>query len=159
MTVDLTVDLCGVRLRTPVLAASGCFGFGREMAGWLDLDELGAVVTKSVSLEPRHGRPTPRMAETPSGMLNAIGLQNPGVEAFCATDLPFLAAAGATVVASLVGRSAEDFGRLAARLAGEPAVQLLELNLSCPNVEHRGEVFAADPGMAAEVMRSVIVAS
>jgi len=159
VTVDLTVDLCGVRLRTPVLAASGCFGFGREMAGWLDLAQVGAVVTKSVSLEPRRGRPTPRMAETPSGMLNAIGLQNPGVEAFCATDLPFLAGAGATVVASLVGRSAADFGRLAARLAGEPAVRLLELNLSCPNVEHRGEVFATDAGMAAEVVRRVKAAA
>jgi dihydroorotate dehydrogenase (NAD+) catalytic subunit len=155
VTVDLSVDLCGVRLRTPVLAASGCFGFGREMAGWVDLAELGAVVTKSVSLEPRRGRPTPRMAETPSGMLNAIGLQNPGVEAFCADDLAFLAEAGATVVASLVGRSPQEFGRLAARLAGEPAVGLLELNLSCPNVEHRGEVFAADPATAAEVVREV----
>jgi dihydroorotate dehydrogenase (NAD+) catalytic subunit len=155
VTVDLTVDLCGARLATPVLAASGCFGFGREMAGWVDLAALGGVVTKSVSLEPRRGRPTPRMAETPSGMLNAIGLQNPGVEAFCATDLPFLAEAGATVVVSLVGRTPDEFGRLAARLAGEPAVALLELNLSCPNVEHRGEVFATDPGAAAEVVRAV----
>jgi dihydroorotate dehydrogenase (NAD+) catalytic subunit len=153
--VDLAVDLCGVRLATPVLAASGCFGFGREMAGWVDLGALGGVVTKSVSLEPRRGRPTPRMAETPSGMLNAIGLQNPGVEAFCATDLPFLAEAGATVVASLVGRSPAEFARLAARLAGEPGVALLELNLSCPNVEHRGEVFAVDPGAAAEVVAAV----
>jgi dihydroorotate dehydrogenase (NAD+) catalytic subunit len=159
VTVDLTVDLCGVPLRTPVLAASGCFGFGHEMAGWLDLVQVGAVVTKSVSLEPRRGRPTPRMAETPSGMLNAIGLQNPGVEAFCATDLPLLADAGATVVASLVGRSAADFGRLAERLAAEPAVGLLELNLSCPNVEHRGEVFATDPGMAAAVVRTVKAAA
>jgi dihydroorotate dehydrogenase (NAD+) catalytic subunit len=159
VTVDLSVDLCGVRLKTPVLAASGCFGFGREMAAWVDLAELGGVVTKSVSLEPRRGRPTPRMAETPSGMLNAIGLQNPGVDAFCATDLAFLAEAGATVVASLVGRNAEEFGRLAGRLAGEPAVGLLEVNLSCPNVEHRGEVFAADPAAAAEVVRVVKGAS
>jgi dihydroorotate dehydrogenase (NAD+) catalytic subunit len=155
MSVDLSVDLCGVRLTTPVLAASGCFGFGRELAGYLDLATLGGIVTKSVSLEPRRGRPTPRTAETPSGMLNAIGLQNPGVEAFCANDLPFLAQAGATVVASLVGRCAEEFARLAARLAGEPAVALLEVNLSCPNVEHRGEVFATDPATAAEVVRAV----
>jgi dihydroorotate dehydrogenase (NAD+) catalytic subunit len=99
------------------------------------------------------------MAETPSGMLNAIGLQNPGVEAFCASDLPFLAGAGASVVASLVGRSAAEFGRLAARLAGEDAVHLLELNLSCPNVEHRGEVFATDPATAAEVVRTVKAAA
>jgi dihydroorotate dehydrogenase (NAD+) catalytic subunit len=159
VTVDLTVDLCGVRLRSPVLAASGCFGFGRELAGWLDLAKVGAVVTKSVSLEPRRGRRTPRMAETPAGMLNAIGLQNPGVEAFCAGDLPFLAGAGATVVASLVGRSPGEFARLAARLAGEDAVHLLELNLSCPNVEHRGEVFAADPAAAAEVVGAVKAAA
>jgi dihydroorotate dehydrogenase (NAD+) catalytic subunit len=159
VTADLSVNLCGVRLRTPVLAASGCFGFGRELAGWLDLAEVGAVVTKSVSLEARRGRPTPRMAETPSGMLNAIGLQNPGVEAFCAGDLPFLADAGATVVASVVGRSAEEFGRLAARLAGEPAVHLLEVNLSCPNVQHRGEVFATDPETAATVVRAVKAAA
>jgi dihydroorotate dehydrogenase (NAD+) catalytic subunit len=152
---DLRVDLCGVRLPTPVLAASGCFGFGREMAGFVDLAEVGAVVTKSVSLEPRRGRPTPRVAETPSGMLNAIGLQNPGVEAFCERDLPFLADAGARVVASVVGRSPEEFGRVAARLAREPAVRLLELNLSCPNVEHRGEVFATDPEAAAAVVRAV----
>jgi dihydroorotate dehydrogenase (NAD+) catalytic subunit len=159
MTVDLSVDLCGVRLETPVLAASGCFGFGREMAGWVDLAALGGIVTKSVSLEPRRGRPTPRMAETPSGMLNAIGLQNPGVEAFCAGDLRFLADAGATVVASLVGRSAEEFGRLAARLDGEPGIALVEVNLSCPNVEHRGEVFATDPAAAAEVVRAVKAAT
>jgi dihydroorotate dehydrogenase (NAD+) catalytic subunit len=156
---DLAVDLCGVRLKTPVLAASGCVGFGREMAGWVDLAALGGIVTKSVSLEPRRGRPTPRMAETPSGMLNAIGLQNPGVEAFCAGDLRFLAEAGATVVASLVGRTPGEFGRLAARLDGEPGIALVEVNLSCPNVEHRGEVFATDPAAAAEVVRAVKAAT
>jgi dihydroorotate dehydrogenase (NAD+) catalytic subunit len=152
---NLSVDLCGVRLPTPVLAASGCFGFGREMAGFVDLAGIGAVVTKSVSLEPRRGRPTPRVTETPSGMLNAIGLQNPGVEAFCASDLRFLAEAGARVVASVVGRTADEFGRVAARLAEEPAVRLIEVNLSCPNVEHRGEVFATDPEAAAAVIRAV----
>ncbi len=155
MTPALAVDLCGVRLATPVLAASGCFGFGREMAQFLDLAEIGGVVTKSVSLEPRRGRPTPRIAETPSGMLNAIGLQNPGVEAFCRGDLEFLGEAGARVVASVVGRSAEEFARVAGRLAREDAVDLIELNLSCPNVDSRGEVFAADPGMAALVVRTV----
>ena len=152
---DLTVDLCGVRLATPVLAASGCFGFGREMSQFMDLREVGAVVTKSVSVEPRQGRPTPRMAETPAGMLNAIGLQNPGVEAFCRDDLPFLAEAGATVVASAVGRTPDEFARVAERLGREPAVHLIEVNLSCPNVEHRGEVFATDPEAAAQVVRAV----
>jgi len=155
VTPSLEVDLCGVRLPTPVLAASGCFGFGREMASFLDLAQIGAVVTKSVSLEPRRGRPTPRMAETPSGMLNAIGLQNPGVEAFCREDLPVLGDAGARVVASVVGRSVEEFAQVAGRLARERAVHLIEVNLSCPNVDSRGEVFAADPGMAAMVVRTV----
>ena len=155
MTPDLAVDLCGVRLATPVLAASGCFGFGSEMAGFVDLAEIGAVVTKSVSMEPRRGRPTPRTAETPSGMLNAIGLQNPGVEAFCRADLAILAEAGARVVTSVVGRSAEEFARVTERLASEDAVDLIELNLSCPNVDSRGELFATDPGMAATVVRAV----
>jgi dihydroorotate dehydrogenase (NAD+) catalytic subunit len=153
--VDLAVELCGVRLPNPVLAASGCYGFGREMAAWVDLAAVGAVVTKSVSLQPRRGLPTPRMAETPAGMLNAIGLQNPGVEAFCAGDLPRLAAAGARVVASVVGRTAAEFGQVAERLAGEDAVHLVEVNLSCPNVDHRGEVFATDPAAAAAVIRAV----
>ncbi len=152
---ELAVDLCGVPLATPVMAASGCFGFGQEMAAFLDLAAIGGVVTKSVSLEPRRGRPTPRMAETPSGMLNAIGLQNPGVEEFCRTDLQFLREAGARVAVSVVGRSAEEFARVAERLADEPGVDLIELNLSCPNVDTRGELFADDPAMAALVTRSV----
>ena len=152
---DLAVDLCGVELPTPILGASGCFGFGRELAGFLDLAAIGGVVTKSVSLKPRPGRPTPRMAETPSGMLNAIGLQNPGVEAFCETDLPLLREAGARVAVSVVGRSAEEFARVAERLASEDAVDLIELNLSCPNVDTPGELFATDPGMAALVTRTV----
>jgi dihydroorotate dehydrogenase (NAD+) catalytic subunit len=153
--VDLSVSLCGVRLPTPILGASGCFGFGREMSSFVDLAKIGGVVTKSVSLEPRAGLPTPRMAETASGMLNAIGLQNPGVEAFCKSDLPFLRDAGARVVVSIVGRTVEDFAAVADRLASEDAVDLIELNLSCPNVESRGEVFATDPGMAARVVRAV----
>jgi dihydroorotate dehydrogenase (NAD+) catalytic subunit len=155
VTPSLEVELCGVRLPTPVLAASGCFGFGREMASFVDLARIGAVVTKSVSLEPRRGRPTPRMAETPSGMLNAIGLQNPGVEAFCRGDLRFLAESGARVVASAVGRNVEEFARVAGRLSREEAVHLIEVNLSCPNVDSRGEVFATHAGMAAMVVRAV----
>ena len=149
---DLGVEVAGVRLPNPVMAASGCFGFGRELAGLVDLSRLGAVVTKSVSLEPRRGRPTPRMAETAGGMLNAIGLQNPGFEAYCRRELPFLAEAGARVVASIVGRTPAEFAAVAERLAGEDAVHLLELNLSCPNVASRGEVFATDPAAAAAVV-------
>jgi dihydroorotate dehydrogenase (NAD+) catalytic subunit len=155
VTASLEVDLCGVRLPTPVLAASGCFGFGREMAAFMDLAGIGGVVTKSVSLQPRRGLPTPRTAETPSGMLNAIGLQNPGVEAFCRDDLPVLAEAGARVVASVVGRNAREFAQVAERLGGEDAVHLIEVNLSCPNVDSRNQVFATNPRMAATVVRRV----
>ena len=153
--VDLSVEVAGVRLPNPVMAASGCFGFGRELAGFVDLGQLGAVVTKSVSLEPRRGRPTPRMAETAGGMLNAIGLQNPGVDAYRRRELPFLAEAGARVVTSIVGRTPAEFAAVAERLAGEDAVHLLEVNLSCPNVASRGEVFATDPAAAAQVVTQV----
>jgi dihydroorotate dehydrogenase (NAD+) catalytic subunit len=155
VTASLEVDLCGVRLPTPVLAASGCFGFGREMAAFMDLAGIGGVVTKSVSLQPRRGLPTPRTAETPSGMLNAIGLQNPGVEAFCRDDLPVLAEAGTRVVASVVGRNAREFAQVAERLGREDAVHLIEVNLSCPNVDSRNQVFATNPRMAATVVRRV----
>ena len=155
MNVDLRVNLAGVELPTPVLGASGCFGFGRELAGFVDLPRVGGVVTKSISLEPRRGRPTPRMAETPAGMLNAIGLQNPGVEAYCANELPFLAEAGARVVTSVFGHTAREFAILAERLSGEGAVDLLELNLSCPNADRREQVFAADPAAAADVVAKV----
>jgi len=152
---DLSVELAGVRLPNPVLAASGCFGFGRELTSFVTLDQIGAIVTKSVSLEPRLGLPTPRMAETPGGMLNAIGLQNPGVEAYRARELPPLAEAGARVVASIFGETAAEFAEVAGRLAGEPAVRLLEVNLSCPNVEERGQVFATSPERAAAVVAAV----
>jgi dihydroorotate dehydrogenase (NAD+) catalytic subunit len=155
VTASLEVDLCGVRLPTPVLAASGCFGFGREMAAFMDLAGIGGVVTKSVSLQPRRGLPTPRTAETPSGMLNAIGLQNPGVEAFCRDDLPVLAEAGTRMVASVVGRNAREFAQVAERLGREDAVHLIEVNLSCPNVDSRNQVFATNPRMAATVVRRV----
>ena len=150
--VDLSVELGPLRLANPIVTASGCFGSGSEMDRFLDVAELGAVVTKSVSLEPRAGLPTPRMAETPSGMLNAIGLQNPGVEVWVERDLPWLAEHGATVVASIAGNGVEDFARLARRLRGAPGLSAIEINLSCPNVEHRGLVFATDP----EAVRSVV---
>jgi dihydroorotate dehydrogenase (NAD+) catalytic subunit len=152
---DLSVELAGVRLPNPVLAASGCFGFGRELARFVPVDQIGAIVTKSVSLQPRSGLPTPRMAETAGGILNAIGLQNPGVEAYRSHELPPLAEAGARVVASIFGHTAEEFAQVAEQLAGEPAVQLLEVNLSCPNVEERGQVFATSPERAAEVIGAV----
>src|SRR3954462_10233091 len=136
----MSTDLAGAVFDDPVFTASGCAAAGRELAPYNDLRAIGGVVTKSIQLHPRSGRPTPRMAETPSGMLNAIGLQNPGVEAYCERELPFLAGAGARVVTSIVGHPPAEFAAVAARLAREDAVDLLEVNLSCPNVDHRGEV-------------------
>ena len=157
--VDLSTELAGLALRGPTMTASGCAAAGAELAPYLDLAALGAVVTKSVMLAPRSGRPTPRMAETPSGMLNSIGLQGPGVEAFCASDLPALAAAGATPVVSIAGGSVEEFAALAVRLAAEDAVAAIEVNISCPNVASRGLVFACDPGASREVLAAVAEAS
>jgi len=149
--VEMGVDLGGVRLRNPIVTASGCFASGREMARFFELSRLGAVVTKSVTLEPREGLPPPRMAETAAGMLNAIGLQNPGVDAWLAKDLPWLAAQGVPVIASIAGRSVDEYGRLAQRVRGNPDIAALEVNISCPNVEDRGIVFAcrAEPTAAA----------
>lgn len=153
--VDLSVDLAGVTLPNPITTASGCFASGQEMDRLFDIAELGAVVVKSVTLEPREGLPTPRMHETPSGMLNAIGLQNPGIDRWIAKDLPFLVSRGARVIVSIAGKSPAEFAEVASRLRGQPNIVAIEINLSCPNVEHRGLVFACDPGAASEVVRAV----
>lgn len=153
--IDLSTALAGAALPNPVLTASGCAAAGRELEPFAPVASLGAVVTKSVTLAPRAGRPTPRMAETPSGMLNSIGLQNPGVEAFLAHDLPWLAERGARAVVSVAGGSVDDYAELAHRLRGAPAVVAVEANISCPNVEDRGQVFACDPLAAARVLAAV----
>lgn len=153
--VDLSVDLAGLVLPNPIMTASGCFASGREIDALWNVSDLGAVVAKSVTLEPRQGLPTPRMAETPSGMLNAIGLQNPGVDRWLERDVPWLASRGARVVASVAGNSVDDFREVARRVAGSSAVAAVEVNLSCPNVSHRGLVFACDPVRSAEVVRAV----
>jgi len=153
--VDMSTRLAGAVLPNPVLTASGCAAAGRELAPFLDPSALGAVVTKSVMLRPRSGRATPRMAETPSGMLNSIGLQGPGIDGFLDHDLPWLAARGARAVVSIAGGSVEEFAELARRLAGRPEVALLEVNISCPNLASRGQVFACHPVAAAEVVRAV----
>ncbi len=159
--VDLRVDLGGLALANPIATASGCAASGRELDRFADLDQLGAVVVKSITREPREGLPTPRMAETPSGMLNAIGLQNPGVEAWLEHDLPWLLERGATVVASVAGRSVDDFAHVARRLAAAPAgsIAAVEVNLSCPNVEDRGLVFACSAPDSAAVVRAVASAT
>jgi dihydroorotate dehydrogenase (NAD+) catalytic subunit len=156
--LDLSTRLGALTLPNPVLTASGCSAAGRELAPFLDVAALGAVVTKSIQRAPRAGRPTPRMAETPSGMLNSIGLQGPGIEAFCAHDLPWLRQVGARAVVSIAGGDAAEFAELAARLAGEPGVSAIEVNISCPNVTNRGLVFACEPRSSSEVVTAVVEA-
>lgn len=153
--VDLSVRIGDLTLHNPVLTASGTFGYGLEYEGLFDVAELGGLCTKGLSLEPRAGNPPPRICETPAGMLNAIGLANVGVEAFCADKLPALRERNATVVPNIFGTSVDEFVRLAERLEGEAGIAALELNISCPNVQHGGIAFGVDPQMAAEVTSAV----
>ena len=153
--VDLRVELAGVDLANPITTASGCFASGVEIDRFYDITDLGVITVKSMTLEPRQGLPTPRMAETPAGMLNAIGLQNPGVDAWIERDLAWLQARGAKVVASIAGNTVEDFRDVARKLRRAPGVVGIEVNLSCPNVEHRGLVFACHTASSAEVISAV----
>ena len=141
---DLSVDIAGVRLKNPVMTASGTFGSGMEYSEFTDLNRLGAVVTKGVANVPWPGNPTPRIAETASGMLNAIGLQNPGIELFCKRDIPFLKQFDTKIIVNVCGHSTEEYLEVVERLSGEP-VDLLEINISCPNVKEGGIAFGQDP--------------
>ena len=152
---DLTTTLGSFTLPNPVLTASGCAASGRELNQFFDVSSLGAVVTKSIMLRARSGRPTPRMAETPSGMLNSIGLQGPGIDAFIENDLVWLAAHDARTVVSIAGGHTDEYVALARRLYGNPAVSMIEVNISCPNVESRGQVFACDPLASSRVIAAV----
>ncbi|MRS12478.1 MAG: dihydroorotate dehydrogenase [Actinobacteria bacterium] len=153
--VDMRVRIGDLELRNPVMTASGTFGSGREYAEFVDLSRLGAVVTKGVSIEPWSGNESPRIAETPCGMLNSIGLQNPGVEAFCANDLAWLAAQDVPVIVNVVGHSVDEYAAVAAQLDSEPVVSALEVNISCPNVDAGGMAFGTTCAAAAEVTRAV----
>ena len=153
--VDLSTDLAGLRLPNPLMTASGCAAAGRELHQFFDVAELGAVVTKSVLRGVRSGRPTPRMAETPSGMLNSIGLQGPGIDGFLDHDLPWLRSVGARAVVSIAGGDVAEFRELAGRLADQPGIAAVEVNISCPNVANRGLVFACDPGASSAVISAV----
>ena len=155
MTVDMSTSLSGAVFPNPVMTASGCAAAGRELSQFFDVATLGAVVTKSIMLAPRSGRPTLRMAETPSGMLNSIGLQGPGIDAFLERDLRWLVEAGARAVVSIAGGSVTDYATLAGRLPASAGVTAIEVNISCPNVESRGEVFACDPVAAGAVLAAV----
>ena len=155
--LDLSVDLAGVSLPNPLMTASGCAANGKELHRFFDISRLGAFVTKSVKRDPTAGRGTPRMAETPGGMLNSIGLQGPGIEEFCATDLPWLQSVGARVIVSIAGSRASVFAEVARYLVQSPAfaaVAAIEVNISCPNVANRGLVFACDPGSSSNCWRA-----
>lgn len=157
-TSDLSVVLAGMRLRNPVMTASGCAANGRELHRFFDVRELGAFVTKTVMGLPRAGRGTPRMAETPSGMLNSIGLQGPGIDAFVDHDLSWLRSVGAQVVVSVAGETPEEFGlvtRVLRNSAAFDTVVGVEVNISCPNVANRGLVFACDPAATRTVLGEV----
>jgi len=145
---DFSTRLGATTLANPILTASGCAGSGKELSQFFPLSELGAIVTKSIMLKPRSGRATPRMAETPSGMLNAIGLQGPGIDLFIENDLAWLASQGAQVIVSIAGETVDDYAVLARRVRAQPGVVGIEVNISCPNVENRGQVFACHPDTA-----------
>lgn len=155
----MAVSIGGLRLKNPVMTASGTFGYGDEYAPYVDLNCLGAVVVKGLSLEPRAGNPPPRIMETPCGMLNAVGLQNIGVTAFIREKLPFLRDHDVAVVANIFGESVEEYAAVAELLGRAEGVHALEVNISCPNVKRGGVAFGTDPDMAAEVTRAVKAAT
>ncbi|MCI6638739.1 MAG: dihydroorotate dehydrogenase [Bilifractor sp.] len=149
----LGVNIAGVELKNPVMTASGTFGSGEEYSEFVDLNRLGAVVTKGVANVPWPGNPTPRVAEVYGGMLNAIGLQNPGVEVFCRRDLPFLKKYDTKVIVNVCGHSIEEYTEVVRRLANEP-VDMLEINISCPNVREGGIAFGTVPSVAEKITRA-----
>lgn len=153
--VDLTARLNGLTLKNPVIGASGCFGFGREFDEWYPIDKLGGIVVKGLTLEPSLGNPLPRIAETAAGMLNSIGLQNPGADAFISRELPWLRERDLAVIVNINGHSVKDFALITEKLNGIQGIRALEVNISCPNVEHGGMFFGTDPRMAASVVKSV----
>ncbi len=152
-TVDLSTSVAGVALANPVMTASGTAGHGAELSAYFDLASIGAVVVKSLSVEPWAGNPSPRVCSVPGGMLNAVGLQGPGIESWLSTDLPELEAAGARVVASIWGRRVADYEAAAALLAGaSPSIVAVEVNVSCPNLEDRSRMFAHSPAATADAV-------
>ncbi len=152
---DMSVEIAGIKMRNPVMTASGTFGYGEEFADYMDLESIGAMITKGLSLKPKAGNNTPRIVETPGGMLNAIGLQNVGIEAFIAKKLPFLRGVDTPVIVNLYGNCLEEYGELAARIEGVDEVAGVEVNISCPNVKQGGIVFGTDPAAARQVVELV----
>ena len=152
--MDMSVNIAGVEWKNPVTVASGTFGSGAEYADFVDLNRLGAVTTKGVANVPWEGNPTPRVAETYGGMMNAVGLQNPGIDVFCERDIPFLRKYDTKIIVNVCGRSEEDYCQVVERLAGED-VDMLEINISCPNVKEGGIAFGQDPKAAEKITKAV----
>lgn len=151
MEPDLSVDIAGLRMRTPVMVASGTFGFGREYAQLMDMSKLGAIVVKGLTKDPSPGNPPPRIAETPSGMLNSIGLQNPGVDCFLREELPWLRQFGVPIIANVSADTINGYQSLCERFANQEGIAGLEINVSCPNVERGGMAFGTDPNLVRRV--------
>jgi dihydroorotate dehydrogenase (NAD+) catalytic subunit len=152
---SLRVDIGGLTLANPVLTASGTFGFGLEYEPYIDLKRLGAIMVKGITPEPRAGNPPPRLAETPAGLLNAIGLENPGVERFIEEYLPQISGLGTPIIVNIAGNSIEDYCRVAGCLDEAPGIAALEVNISCPNVKQGGMQFGTDPEVAASLVAAV----
>ena len=155
MPADLKTRIGHIDLPSPILTAAGCAGSGRELAQFTDVARIGAVITKSVTLEPRAGNPAPRMAETPSGLLSSVGLQGPGLDGFLQRDLPWLLSRGARAVVSIAGHTAREYGEIASRLSDSAALTALEVNLGCPDAAAAGRPFALDPAAAGAVVAAV----
>ncbi len=151
----LYMELPGLSLKNPVMPASGCFGFGKEFSNLYDLDLLGAIMIKATTLEPRFGNPAPRVAETDAGMLNAIGLQNPGLENVISKELTYLEQFEVPIIANIAGSRVEDYIEVAKEISKSPNVHALELNISCPNVKEGGIAFGTDPETAKQLTRKV----
>lgn len=151
----LQVNLPGLQLKNPIIPASGCFGFGEEFAKLYDLSILGGIMIKAATGEERYGNPTPRVAESGMGMLNAIGLQNPGVDGIIAQKLPFLGQFDTEIIANVAGSTPEEYETVTKRISQDPVVKAIELNISCPNVKSGGMQFGTDPKMAAELTKRV----
>lgn len=152
--IDTSVDICGVKLKNPVMTCSGTFGSGQEFSEFVDLNNLGAVVTKGVANVPWKGNPAPRVAEVYGGMLNAVGLQNPGIDLFCKRDIPFLQKYDTKIIVNVCGHTTEEYCEVVERLADEP-IDMMEINISCPNVKEGGIAFGQDPKAVEAITREI----
>jgi len=153
--VDLSIKLGRISLNNPIMVAAGTFGFGEEYAKLIDLNKLGGIITKTVTLEPREGNPPPRLAETPAGLLNAIGLENPGIDVFLKKKMPFLSQFEAALIVNIAGEKEEDYLSLAERLNKKERIDALEINISCPNVKEKGLIFGTDPGRTFSLVKKL----